>query len=499
MSRFVSIWFQRLTPDWFVRKHPKLQDIPFVISTKDRSRLIVTDLNMVAAHAGVRKGMVLADARSLEPSIEVFEEKAGMNDKLLEVMAEWAIRYSPVVALDPPEGLLLDVTGCAHLWGGERPFLKDIVTRLHSYGYSGRAALSDTIGTSWAVARYGKVQPIILPSEQKNALRLLPPEGLRIDQDICALLKKLGIYKIGDLFTFPRSSLPRAFGKKVLLRLDQALGEIIEPIKPRRPVEPYAEKFVCAEGIASAEGIYSAIEMLTRKILERLCREQKGVKKFRLECLRLDGEIQSVEIGFGSPSLNLKHILKVFEEKLPTIEPALGIEIFSLTATQSNTIDTTQREIFNSNAIENRAEIAELTDRLESKFGKQAVGRFIPIEDHWPERSIKFSATPGNHEQPSWTGDKIRPITILEKPQPIEVTAPVPDYPPLFFRLGGKIHRILKADGPERIERAWWKDRGPSRDYYSVEDEAGKRYWIFRSGHYTSDEPSRWFLHGFFA
>jgi protein ImuB len=143
------------------------------------------------------------------------------------------------------------------------------------------------------------------------------------------------------------------------------------------------------------------------------------------------------------------------------------------------------------------AQLSELIDRISVKVGANVIHRFLPDEHYWPERSIKQSLSLQEQLTTQWKLDKPRPIQLLPKPEIIEVTAPVPDYPPMLFRYKGKLHKIKKADGPERIEPEWWIQNGQHRDYYAVEDEEGNRYWVFRLGHY--DEDYEWFMHGFFA
>jgi protein ImuB len=496
--RYVSIWFRSLVTDWLVRRQPELTEVPFVLTQVLKGKVIVCTMNGIAASGGIYQGQSLADARALLPTIEAFDEKPDLPQKLLIGIGEWAIKFTPIVHIAMPDTIILDVTGCAHLWGGERPYLKDIITKIRSFGYDARGAMADTVGSAWAVARYGKNKPIIQPGEQRQAILQLPLAALRLEYDVLDCLSRLGFRVVNDIINMPRPVLNRRFGKRLTWRLDQALGALPEALTPIRLIEPYSERRAFPEGVVALEGISAALLHLLRKLCSRLDQEQKGVRTLRLQCHRVDGKIEEIAIGTSRPSRRPEHLYKLFEEKVGTIEPALGIELFILDATAVEDMTPSQEALLDrAHGMKDDA-IPELIDQLANRLGKGRIARFIPQERHWPEKSIKAVTVDALLAAP-WPQDKIRPVRLLSKPEFIEVIAPVPDYPPVMFRYKGKTHRIKKADGPERIEREWWLDKGLPRDYYRVEDEAGYRYWLFRSGHYRADEPSKWFLHGFFA
>ena len=495
--RFVSIWFRHLVPDWLTRRDADLAGLPFVIAGAVCGRMIVTAANPVAEAAGIGAGMVLADARALMPSIEVFDNKPDFAARLLDTLAQWTLWFTPHARVDLPDGLLLDVTGCAHLRQGERPFLRDIVMGLRGHGYDARAAMASTVGAAWAVARYGLELPIVPAGAQEKALHGLPVAALRIAPEDAARLKRLGFKTIGQLYGLPRAALTRRFGRNLVLRLDQALGSLPELIVPRVPVEPYSESLHCPDGIATAEGIASALQTLLNRICAQLDADAKGARHLVFTGIRLDGKVERIEVGTGLPSRNPTHLYKLFADKLDRIEPALGIEVFTLHASHIDVITAEQQSMPTAAARDGSA-MPELIDRIANRAGQDAVERFVPAERHWPEYSLGRAqglAAP----VASWTTGKPRPLCLLPHPEPIEVTAPVPDDPPVMFRRQNRqAYRIRCADGPERIEREWWLQDGQPRDYYRVEDMDGHRYWVFRSGHYSAEQPARWFLHGYF-
>ncbi|RYG51513.1 MAG: DNA polymerase Y family protein [Chitinophagaceae bacterium] len=498
-KRFVSIWFRHLRTDWFTRRNPALKNLPFVLSSAVRGKKIVSAGNHLAELQGIYTGIAVADARAIIPGLQVLDDVPGLSTKLLTGMAEWSIRFTPVAAIDEPDGLLLDVTGCAHLWGDEKQYLTDIYKRFKGFGYDVRLSVADTIGAAWAVARYGRGSVIVEHGEQMNAILSLPGAALRIEPFTTERLNKLGLHNIRSFIHMPRPSLRRRFGLQILQRIGQALGHEEEWITPIQPVEEFHERLPCMDPIISAKGIEIALHRLLDALCFRLKQEEKGLRTAVLKCYRVDGKIDRIEIGTNRPSSNTQHLFKLFENKTGSIEPALGIELFTLDAPRVEDLPVAQEKLWETTDTLNDSELSELLDRIEGKVGAHHIHRYIPAEHYWPERSFKLA--PSLHEklQTPWKADGLRPLQMLDKPQPIEVTAPVPDYPPMMFRYKGKLHKIIRADGPERIEQEWWLRDGLHRDYYSVEDEEGKRYWLFRSGHYDSAKSYQWFIHGFFA
>ncbi|WP_205511000.1 Y-family DNA polymerase [Longitalea arenae] len=498
-KRFVALWFHHLETDWFIVRQPALQTVPFVLAVKDHGRLVITAASNPAEEQGIKKGMVVADARMLLPSLEVLDHIPGLYEKLLGKLAEWCIRFSPYVAIDAPDGLIFDASGCAHLWGGDIDYLSTIIKRLHGRGYQLRVGMADTIGAAWAIARYGRSSPVIEPDMQSTALLPLPPASLRIEQELVERFYKLGLHQIQDFISMPRSSLRRRFGQAFLQRLHQALGMEPEYMQPVQPVELYQERLPCLEPIVTRSGIEIALQQLLEKLCKRLEQEEKGIRTLRLHCHRVDDAIITISIGTNFPSRHGEHLFKLFENKLPTIEPALGIELFVLEAVKVENHVPIQEKLWEKRNGLQDTRLAELLDRFTDRFGANCFHRYLPDAHYWPERSIRLSTSLQEPPTNNWRMDLPRPIHVLAHPQPIQVTAPIPDYPPMLFRYKGRLHKIVKADGPERIEQEWWLTAGEHRDYYCVEDEAGQRFWLFRSGHYDAEKMVGWFLHGFFA
>lgn len=499
-KRYAVLWFPFLQTDWYTKRNPKWARAPFVCAMPLGGRMCVTAANPLAVELGVTRDMVVADARAAIPKLEVLQGKPFQTTRLLRNIGLWCMRYTPTVSLGANDSLILDITGCAHLWGGEKPYLQEIRQRLQQNGYLTQIGIASTIGVAWALARYGQERDCIVPeNEEYRALSTLPIACLRLPTGLLDKLNKLGFRTVSCVACLPKEALKRRFGNALMGRLAQALGEEEEFIHPLQPIAPYIERLPCLEPVKTRKGIQRAIEKLLNLLCARLMSEQKGLRKAKLSCYRIDGKICSIAIGTNRASAHKQHLLALLNQKVATIAPGWGIEVFVLEASGIEDALPVQKTLWKrTGGLENEA-LAELLDRLKGRDPACRVHRFLPEENHWPERSIRQAVSLIEERTIEWPTDRPRPIRLLSQPHPIEVTAPIPDYPPMLFRYKGEVHVIKKADGPERIERAWWIEQGEHRDYYYVEDEKGRRYWLFRLGHYQGDRSPNWYLHGFFA
>ncbi len=498
-KRYLSLWFKQLLTDQLTISNPSLNEVPLVISVKERGRQSVKSCNNFALKQGIKIGMTIADVKALLPDVVLEDDVTGTEFLLLKELGEWCVRFSPIVAIDEPDGLMLDITGCCHLWQGEVPYLQELLTRIRKKGYQVRGAIADTAGTAWAIARYGKEKAIIESGEHYYSILSLPPAALRLEDNLVQRLHKLGMYRIENFIDIPRSVLRRRFGEALLLRIAQAMGNTEEFLKPIYLPEPYTERLPCLEPIRTAKAIEIAIQKLLELLCERLQKEGMGLRKAVLTCYRIDGKVVSVSIGTHKSTHHIEHLHQLLKMRIVNIEPALGIELFVLEASGIEPVEITQQAMWATSQESDEQQVAEVLDRIAMRAGKDAIQRYLPQEHYWPERSIKKVNSLDEKPAIPWPNDKPRPTHLLAVPEKVLVSAPIPDYPPILFVYKNKRHDIKKADGPERIEREWWIESGEHRDYYLVEDETGKRYWLFRSGHYQADQKAEWFLHGFFA
>ena len=497
-KRFVSIWFKYLLTDREAIRQKSLRELPVAIIEPDHGRMLVMAMNANAENCGVRPGMTAADARVIAPGIQLFEAKPGRNVKLLKGLAEWCLRYTPLVMVDPPDGLLLDASGCTHLKGGETEFLKDMVGRLKALGYTIRPGMADTIGCAWAVARCADSGLIVPPGGQRNALMPLPPASLRLTLDLLIKLHELGFYQVRSFIYLPKSDLKRRFGPNIILRLYQALGQEPEFLLPLKEPVPYSERVALLEPIRTREVIETTVYGLIDTLCKRLYGEGLGLRSAVLTYCRIDGKSARLTIGTNHPSQRTDHIFKLFALQFDQVAPGLGIELFILDATKTEPASDKQNLLWNGKPAADSEEIAELLDNVGARVGKDQIHRYLPQEHHWPERAAGNTADLTQAPESDWPEDKIRPVQLLDPPEPIEAMALTPDYAPRQFVYHHERHIIVSADGPERISHEWWLEDGGYRDYYVAEDEQGMRYWLFGTAADQPEQTRRWFIHGYF-
>jgi protein ImuB len=525
--RYLSVWLRRLSTDRIERRFAARDDGPrVVVATIEQAQRIVA-LNDAAAALRLKAGMPLADARAMYPALPVAEADAEADRRLLESIAEWCDRYTPLVGLDPPDGLFLDITGCAHLFGGEAALARDLLTRLKQQGFAARAAVADTPGCAWAVARYGHVEApaarmlrygrslVVVPrGETEAAVLPLPVAALRIDAEMVSDLKTAGLVTIEDLATRPRAPFAARFGPMLLRRLDQALGRADEPIMPRLPVPSAMAEQRFPEPIAREDDVLGTIEQLAGRLATVLERRGEGGRLFQVALYRADGKVHRLELGTGSPLRAPARVRKLFAERLATLgdacDPGFGYDMVRLAAIVTERSDPVQTGLAGGDASERAEELAHLIDRLGARFGLRRITRLVPRDTHIPEFAV--AAVPAHAvrdaapemqvaEQDSLA--PIRPLRLLERPEPVEATAQVPDGPPVSFRWRQVRHQVAHAEGPERIALEWWRDeagRKLTRDYFRIECHDGVRAWLYREGLYEREtRQPRWYLHGLFA
>jgi protein ImuB len=492
-------------PRWAMERRGGAEHRPAVQAVSVGSRRLVSAVNPAAEAQGLLPGLALADARAQVPNLAVANADPEGDAAALLRLAHWCGRYSPWTVPHGPDSILLDITGCAHLAGGEEKLGAEPIERLARRGVTARAGIADTIGGAWAMARGGAREVnVIAPGVTRAALAKLSVRALRLDADTIAALERLGLRRIGDLYPLPRADLAKRFDNELMARFDEALGEGREALSPLPPAPPHWTRRQFAEPIATPEDIAAAIRLLLEALCRSLGEEALGARLLVLTLHRVDGESVSLAVGTARPSRDVQHLMRLFAERIERIDPGFGIEDVVLAARTVETLEAKQLALPKAGAGEAFSdESAMLIDRLANRLGARAVGRLLPQEAHLPERAQRFvfAFAPGGGTA-AWNTDKKRPVRLLPRPEPVEVTAPVPDDPPLMFRWRRRLYRVARAEGPERIMGEWWRGAREAellRDYYRVEDEDGRRYWLFRSGLYRADARARWFLHGLYA
>nr|WP_240969513.1 DNA polymerase Y family protein [Sneathiella limimaris] len=476
------------------------------------TRIVAT--NLAAEQQGVTSAQSLADARALCPKLITEEATPELDAAALERLTLWLLRYSPMVRCQTPDGLAIDITGCAHLFGGEKSMLTEILDRLRGFGLTVRGAIADTAGGAWAVARFGEKASHVIPAGQlRHALNDLSVAALNLPVDDVERLEQLGLRKISQLTEIPAASLTTRFGGALVSRLQQVLGEEADVFDPLVPPPVYQVEQSLMEPVVHLDGVQVCLERLSADLQGVLKAENKGARYFELRLFRIDGHVD--RLGAGSRRLcdDAAYMQLLFTETLTRLQTdvdlGFGFDFVSLAAFGVEPmVDEQASWGVSEGSHEQSREMDRLFDRFGNRFGFDRVTRLKPRESYIPENSFEAVAVNQSQKPASWPvygqTSLARPLLLFRPPEPVTVLAEVPDGPPLRFEWRRQLHHITRAEGPERLSPEWWQvlevSSRQTRDYYRVEDQEGHRYWLYRDGLYDrkGDRP-RWFLQGLFS
>jgi len=492
---------------------------PSIVVAKQNNALQIFALDDAAARLGLDVGLPLANARAICPQVQVYDADEAADGNALNALAEWCDRFTPLVALDPPHGLFLDITGCAHLFGGEAAMMRLLCGVLTAQGFAVSAAIAGTAVCARTLTRYVHGR-IVRTGEEADAVRPLPVSALGTDAAVVTGLRRAGLKTIGDVADRTRQEITARFGAGFTTLLEQALGQGDAPISPRKPLPDYIVEKRFAEPVAT-EGVISAtLSGLAGMLVAAMAQQGKGARRLEARFFRTDGAVRTITVDTGQPVTRAEVIDRLFRERLDALsdplDPGFGFDLIRLSASRTEIVVQQQRDLDAS--VHDNDELAALIDRIAARIGGKRVVVHLPQDTHIPERAVL--AAPAQYHlaaavQVTWPArvesePPLRPLRLFERPEPIKVPfATVPDGPPHHFTWRRATHAVVRVEGPERIAMEWWKPNGQAltRDYFRVEDEAGLRFWIYRDGLYGSElvteegKPavSNWFVHGLFA
>jgi protein ImuB len=498
MRRVVSLFLPRWPTDRLRRKNPDLsgRGKPLVTATLQGQRRVLASVDETAQRLGLSRGMTVTHAQSLVPDLAVMDATPEHDEAALHRLSLWCVRYSPLVTPDAPDGIFVDVAGSAHLFHGEAALLDDLLGRLQKDGFAARAAVADTPGCAWAMARFGTAK-IVAPGRASEAIASLPVAALRLAPETIASLHEVGIERVAQIASKPRASLHLRFGGEVLLRFDQALGSIQEALTSLTPPEVPSKLLRFAEPLADPEDLKRVIAGLAELLCPELERRGVGARRLDLVFTRVDNLAQAVRVGLSRPYREPVHLAKLLTERLVLVDPGFGIESATLTASWIEAI--TERQTIGRHMTPDGAEVdvTQLVDTLGARLGEKSVFRLAPVESELPERSVRKVPALHPAQGLDWPKNLPRPARLFVHPEPIDAIAALPDHPPRLFVWHRRQYRIARADGPERIHGEWWRSDAEItllRDYYRLETEDGARYWVFRDG--AAGDGGTWWLHG---
>ena len=494
-------------------------DDPSIVVAKQNNALQIYALDDAAAGLGLDVGLPLANARAICPHIKVFDADAAADAKTLNDIADWCDRFTPLVALDAPHGLFLDITGCAHLFGGEAALMHLVCAALTAQGFTVSGAIAGTSVCARTMRTHVQGR-IVRHGEEAEAVSPLPVFTLGADEAITRGLRRAGLKAIGDVASRERHEITARFGAAFTTLLEHALGQGDAPISPRKPPPDYIVEKRFAEPVATDEVIAATLSRLAQMLVTAMDKQGKGARRLEASFFRTDGAVRTIVVDSGLPVTKSAMMDRLFRERLDALrdplDPGFGFDLVRLSASRTEIVVQQQHDL-DANVHDND-ELAALIDRIAARIGGKRVVVHLPQDTHIPERAVM--AAPAQHHlttavQAIWpvrveSEPPLRPLRLFERPEPIKVPfALVPDGPPHHFTWRRATHVVMRVEGPERVAMEWWKQDGQSltRDYFRVEDEGGLRFWIYRDGlygHELADDkgepiPANWFMHGLFA
>ncbi len=471
---------------------------------KVRGAYVLTAVNAAARKAHVMADQALADARAICPGLTAQEAEPEPDARTLDDVAAWCDRFTPIVVKDAPDGLFLDVTGCAHLFGGEDGLLREAVGRLRQQGFIARAAIAPNPGAAWALAHFGE-RIAIGEDDLAKTLSPLPLQALRLAPDAIALMRRLGIKRVAQIIDAPRAPFTARAGQDALLRLDQAMGRAREALTPRRPPPMLYAMRRLAEPILTLDAVLTVVGDMSEELCAKLDEAGHGARLLRLFLFGVDAKVRGCDMAMSRPEQNPKVMLRLFRERLSadpeSLNAEFGFEMLRLEAADTAPIRYHATDLAPASKRDRDSEIRAL-DTIAARLGSTAVVYAQAADTHAPRRATRFTRTESKAaDLPAPPEDAVmrRPLCSFTNGQPIDVMASLPDGPPLRFRWRRVLHEIVRAEGPERIAPDWLRQETQTRDYYRVEDKNGQRFWLYREGLFGEDSEPRWFIQGAFA
>ena len=491
MSRVCSIWLPALAIERWAKGSDYGPEDPVVLTVEGTHGPIIHAVTKAAATRGARAGARLTDARALDPGLIVVPADPAGDKMLLQRLAKWAQRWSPLVEVDGDDALRLDVSGVAHLFGGEAALTQDVIDRFASAGLTARIAIAQTAAAAWAFSHFGG-----------DDLAPLHVSALRLDPDTVRTLERLGLKTIGALAALPRLALARRFrgAENVVDALDRAFGRKPEPMTALADDPPPRAMLKLEEPATHPEAAPQALERLIPKLVAELEERHLGARRLSLHGFRVDGSVASASVATAIASREPKHLQRLLADKAAALDPGFGFDAFALVADWTESLGAAQESLVEEPSGE--CDLARLVDRLTVKLGVRAVRKPQPVESHLPERALEWISALQPTPDPSrkWEG---RPQRLLDRPEAIAVVYATPEGVPRRFVWRRSVHDIARVEGPERIAPEWWRERSTARlrDYYRVEDQAGRRYWIYREGLFGDGRGGapEWYMHGLFG
>lgn len=477
--------------------------VPVVLARTGPHGPVIHAFSAEARARGITAGTRVVDVQAIHPDLHVEQADEQGDQQLLDSAALWARRWCPWTVRDGQDGIVMDASGAAHLFGGQAGLMRDIGQRFAMQGLQPRLAMAPTRGAAAMLARFGAAGGVWDLKTVEDALRPLPVAALRLPEDTLRLLTRLGLKTLGALMDVPRTALMRRFDRVAvdlnpLVLLDRALGRVADPLNAPEEARHWLARLRLADPVLDPA---PHLQRLAEDLCAQLAHAEQGARRLRLTIYRVDGEWRAREVSLARASRQVAHLMRLITGKLEGIDPGFGFDLITLEALQVEPVALHQDHL--DGARDASQDVAGLLDRLSARLGPDKISWPAWRETHLPERVEERVAALGAQGSPAPVLLRERPLRLLQPPEEVAVLYAVPEGPPARFRWRRVAYLSTRHEGPERIAPEWWRDRPGTRlrDYYKVEVRGGRRFWLYRQGILGDGRGGdpQWFVHGIFA
>ena len=437
--------------------------------------------NTAAREQGVESGLKLNAAQALSPNLLLRDRAPGQEDSMLRRLAAWALQFTSLVSLRPPNGLLLEIGASLRLLGGLDTLTRSVETGIKALGHQARLGIAPTPGAAWLLARAGITNPVLELRHLPDRLAVLPVDLLDLTDKQKTALNGLGVRTLGECLQLPRKGLARRLGRDLPENLDRALGRDNDPRTPFLPPPRFRSGLELPAEAHDTDALLFAAHRLFLELAGLLRGLDGGIQRLRLALRHPRHPTTQVELGLLAPSRDADHLMRLLRERLERVELPEPVRHIELRAGRIERFSPAPADLLDESLQHLEEHWDLLVERIVARLGEDAVTGLGCVPEHRPERAWAL-VKPGSGT--AQAGNINRPLWLL--PTPLELrqkhSQPVWRGP------------LVLHQGPERIETGWWDGNDVCRDYYVAQNPGGERLWIFQER-----RRRLWYLHGLFG
>lgn len=514
--RLLYVWFPFLASEVRIRhqvkQQPQLGLQPFVLTHLHKGTDRLVSLNSAAQAQGLSVGQSLADARSFLSHLTSEPADPQIPEQFLATLARWSERFTPLAGLHGPfkpelganrqDALVLDISGIAHLFGGEQAMLEHSLRAFADFGLTVQGCITDTKAGARALCLLKPETHIVPRGKIFEAVKDLSIQALEPSAAVTKQLTHLGLLKIEHLVNLPKGGLARRFGLDLVQRLNQMLGLSPDPIEPIEMNRPYSVRLRFPEPLGLQDDLVAAAERILKHLFQRLSKQSLGLRQLVFTLTSPNGECETIQLGFAAACNDLAMVMRLLEPKLEKTTSEFGFDEVRGQALQTGNLLEKQDSLIADSHTQKQDALNQLYSLLGNRIGFEHICHFVPVDTHLPEQRFALAPLIKPELGAPFVARGIakRPLSCF-RPEPLIRT---PDtschHPPIAFSWRRRPYQIRHAIGPERVVPPWWQqaqgwDKG-ARDYWQVDTHDGDCLWLFTLP--QQHKQASWFVSGRF-